>query len=176
MKIKEVFVVEGSHDETRLKQIFDCDVIVTNGSAINKKTLELIKNVAKTRGIIVFTDPDHPGERIRKIITQEVKEAKHAFIKKYDAIDYQKNKIGVEHASDAAIIQAVEDLKSFSDNETLTWKSFIQCGLVGSSEKRNKITDYYKIPSCNAKTLYKRLNMMGVTYQELLELCGDKDE
>ncbi|MFN1208944.1 toprim domain-containing protein, partial [Enterococcus lactis] len=67
-------------DTKRIKMAVDCDTIETRGSAIDEKTLALIKKLDKQRGVIVFTDPDFSGERIRKIITHEVPNAKHAFV------------------------------------------------------------------------------------------------
>ena len=66
MKIKEVIVVEGHHDTATLKQYFDVETIETNGSAINKETLEYIKEVQAKRGVIIFTDPDYPGEKAQR--------------------------------------------------------------------------------------------------------------
>ena len=60
-KIKQVIVVEGKTDTNHLKKIFDVDTIETNGSAISKSTLNLIKQVAKTKGVILFLDPDYTG-------------------------------------------------------------------------------------------------------------------
>ena len=59
-KIKEVVVVEGKTDTATLKQLFDVDTIETSGSGINEDILSLIKTAAKTRGVIVLTDPDYP--------------------------------------------------------------------------------------------------------------------
>ncbi|MDP4157503.1 MAG: toprim domain-containing protein, partial [Bacillota bacterium] len=62
MKLKEIIVVEGKDDTTAIKRAVDADTIETNGSAINKDTIEKIKLAQKTRGVIIFTDPDFPGE------------------------------------------------------------------------------------------------------------------
>jgi ribonuclease M5 len=55
------------------------ETIETNGSAINGQTLERIKVLNETRGVIVFTDPDFPGNKIRQAVTQFVPECKHAY-------------------------------------------------------------------------------------------------
>ena len=34
----------------------------------------------KSRGVIVLTDPDFPGDKIRSTITEHVKGVKHAYI------------------------------------------------------------------------------------------------
>jgi len=67
-KIKEVIVVEGTSDVQTLSNIIDADFIITHGSAISKDTLDLIKQTNLTRGVILFLDPDFPGEKIRKTI------------------------------------------------------------------------------------------------------------
>lgn len=55
------------------------DTYETRGSAINEDDLERIDKLNELRGVIVFTDPDYNGERIRKIIMEAVPTAKHAF-------------------------------------------------------------------------------------------------
>ena len=62
-KIKEIIVVEGKSDTALLKELFEVDTIETHGLALDKKTLELIKEANKTRGVIVLTDPDFPGKK-----------------------------------------------------------------------------------------------------------------
>ena len=74
MRINEFIVVEGRDDTERVKTAVECDTIETNGSAINRETLAVIQNAQETRGVIVLTDPDFPGDRIRNIITEHVPE------------------------------------------------------------------------------------------------------
>src|SRR5699024_1465054 len=98
-KIKEIIVVEGRDDTRRIKESLEADTIETNGSAINENILAQIRHAQETRGVIVFTDPDVPGERIRKIISQAVPGVKHAFLKKDEARPSHKGSLGIEHAS-----------------------------------------------------------------------------
>ena len=65
-RIQEVIVVEGKNDTAKLKQYFDCDTIETHGTCLSEWTLKFILKASKTRGVIVFTDPDSPGNRILK--------------------------------------------------------------------------------------------------------------
>ncbi len=51
-KIKEVIVVEGKDDTKRVQRAVDADTIETRGSAIPEETLDLIKKVAQTRGLL----------------------------------------------------------------------------------------------------------------------------
>ena len=79
-KIPEVIVVEGKDDTANLRRFYEVDTYETRGSAIDQDDLERIATLQELRGVIVFTDPDYNGERIRKIIMQEVPQAKHAFL------------------------------------------------------------------------------------------------
>ncbi len=80
MKINEFIVVEGRDDTERVKRAVECDTIETNGSAINEQTLEVIRNAQQSRGVIVLTDPDFPGDKCRSTITEHVKGVRHAYI------------------------------------------------------------------------------------------------
>ena len=71
MKIKEIIVVEGKDDTAAIKKAVDADTIETNGSAINDRVqFNKIRLAQETRGVIIFTDPDFPGEKIRKTIAE----------------------------------------------------------------------------------------------------------
>lgn len=79
LKIHEVIVVEGKDDTANLQRFYDVDTYETKGSAITDEDLERIDRLNKLRGVIVFTDPDYNGERIRKLIMGAVPTARHAF-------------------------------------------------------------------------------------------------
>ena len=72
IKIQEVIVVEGKDDTANLRRFYEVDTYETRGSAINEDDLERIDKLNELRGVIVFTDPDYNGERIRKIIMEAV--------------------------------------------------------------------------------------------------------
>ena len=68
-KIKETIVVEGRDDVTAVKAAVDAELIIVNGFAVRKRTtLEKIRVAQERTGVIVFTDPDFAGEKIRKTI------------------------------------------------------------------------------------------------------------
>ena len=67
-KISQVIVVEGRDDTANLKRYFDVETYETRGSAINEQDIERIQRLHQRHGVIVFTDPDFNGERIRRMI------------------------------------------------------------------------------------------------------------
>jgi ribonuclease M5 len=80
LAIEEIIVVEGKDDTRRIQEVVEADTIETIGSAINEDILEQIAHAQETRGVIIFTDPDFSGEKIRKTIMEVVPDAKHAFL------------------------------------------------------------------------------------------------
>ncbi|HHX93742.1 MAG TPA: ribonuclease M5 [Tenericutes bacterium] len=168
MKIKEVIVVEGSHDKNRLQSILNCDVIITGGSRISDATLKQIETLAKTRGIIVFTDPDYNGERIRKIINEKVGNAKNAFLNRKDA--QGKKGIGVEYASDKALKEALSKvITNGGAKDSITWEEYLKLEVFNNKYLRYKVGELLNIGTVNNKTFFKRLNIFGITKDELEE-------
>ena len=171
-KIKEIIVVEGKTDTAIIKKLFDADTIETHGLALDEKTLDYIEKVSKGRGIIILTDPDYPGMKIRNRIIERVPEAKHAFVDKKDAIG--EKKLGIAEAREDAIVDALKNVVSFSyTKESLSWEDFIDLGIIGSSETRMKIYDAFHLGYGNAKTLFKRLNMANITKEDVLKVLHD---
>lgn len=171
-----MIVVEGKNDTHTLKRSFSCDTIETNGSAISQRTLEKIRLALKKRGVIVFTDPDYPGEKIRKTIDQHVPGCKHAFLRKEAAIDHRRKKIGIEHANLVEIRASLMAAQSsFNDNEdTFNWsemtkEDLFNAGLIAgesAKKKRERVGDELNIGYTNGKQLFKRLKQFRVTKEE----------
>jgi ribonuclease M5 len=173
-KIKEVIVVEGTHDAATINQYVEADTIITNGSAVSVETLALIKKASKTKGVIVFLDPDFPGEKIRKTIMDAVPDACHAYLEKSKAISKNKQKVGVEHATRDDILEALDNCVHYDefDELSLSYEEYLSLGLVGNKSLRDKVTKSLKIAPCNAKTLFKRLNMLNLTYEDIIKIIG----
>jgi len=168
--IKEVIVVEGKTDSEKLKQLFIVDTIETNGLALNDKLINLINKVNNERGVILFLDPDGPGEKIRKKCSEKLENCKHAFIDK-NKCKY-KTKVGVAQTPNELIIDAIEKVVTFNkSNDSLSWQEYLQMNL-NSKSKRKVVTDYLNISECNNKQLFKRLNMMNVDLKELEKIAN----
>ena len=173
MKIKEVIVVEGKSDYTYLKSFLDADIIITNGSEISKQTLELIKKANQERGIIIFTDPDYPGLRIRSLISEYVGNCKHAYVDKDKAI--KGKKVGIAETKKEDIIKALKNVVTYkqSNPKIVTESDLYELGLLGkddSKRKREVVCEYFHLGWCNGKTFLKRINMFGLTKEEIKEV------
>lgn len=171
MKIQEIIVVEGKHDASKIKSCVNADVLISNGTHVSKSFLAQCKKLNESRGIIVFTDPDGPGEWIRRKIMEYVGDCEHA------SLDVQqvknKGKVGIEHATCQMIRDALKNRSNYiKEQATITRDQFMALGLSGQSdsqEKRDMLSSAFFFPKSNAKTTLKYLNMMGITYKELMK-------
>ncbi len=176
VKIKEIIVVEGKDDTAKINQALDADTIETNGSAVNKEILKRIKHAKDKRGVIIFTDPDYPGERIRHIVDKAVPGCKHAFLPREKAMDkHSKTKsLGIEHAALVDIRNALASVYELTegDNSEIQKEDLIAHGLIGGSgagKRREKLGKLLQIGHTNGKQLLKRLTMFQITKSEFEE-------
>jgi len=169
--IREMIVVEGKDDTTAVRRAVDADTIETGGSAIGEDVLKRIELAQERRGVIVLTDPDAPGERIRKIVSERVPGCKHAFLTKDEARG--RRGIGVEHASDEAIRRALERVRGpegdAADPGEIEWSDLLDSGLIvheSSARRRERMGELLGIGYANGKQFYKRCLMFRITRAE----------
>ncbi len=167
-----MIVVEGRDDTVAIKRAVDADTIETNGSAVNEKVIARIALAQKRRGVIILTDPDYPGERIRRIVSTKVPGCKHAFLPKHEAISKKGDDLGIENASPEAIREALKHVKKeFIEEpvEVVTWQDLHAAGLIAgerSKERREKLGHLLNIGYANGKQLHKRLHMFQISEDE----------
>lgn len=170
-KIKEVIVVEGKDDTKQIAKAVNADTFETNGSALSSSDLKQLAELQKTRGLIVFTDPDFNGERLRKMISRAVPGVKHAFIRRDQGVpDEAHGSLGVEHANPAVIKAALEHVytQETEPEVAITPAMMRQAGLVGGNNartRRERLGQLLGIGYGNAKQMSKRLNMFRVSAQ-----------
>ena len=172
--IKEVLVVEGKMDVVAIDKAVEADCIITEGFNLKPQALDSIAKAYQKRGIIIMTDPDSAGERIRRF-----PEAKHAFIPKEDAT--ANNDIGIEQASPEAIRTALAKVRTMDWEPTnnFTGADLLRAGISGSpaaSEKRAKLGAVLGIGYANAKTFLQRLNHYGITRQEFQQAVAELEK
>ncbi len=172
-----VVVVEGKDDTIRLKQFFPgIETIETNGSDVPQTVLTQLKKLAEKREIIVLTDPDLNGERIRRLVTAAVPSAKQAFITRKEGEPSKHgrgNSLGVEHASKEALTKALKALHEQKQRASdLTKQDYQRLGLASgknSRQLREQVGIKLRIGYGNAKQFYQRLQTFGISLAELKE-------
>lgn len=176
-RINEVIVVEGIHDKEKILKCVDADVITSSGTHISKEFLDLCQTFHKTRGLIVFTDPDGPGERIRRKIIETVGTTKHASLNIIQS--KKKQKVGIEHADVEDILMALDKAASYDiHTESLSWNEFVDFHLTGGPQSRvlrDQLSEAFHFPRSNAKTTFKYLNMMQIDAKQIQAVLKESD-
>lgn len=182
LRIQEFIVVEGKDDTIAIQRAVNADTIETNGSAISEDTLRRIEHAQQIRGVIVFTDPDYPGQRIRAIIEQRVPGVKHAFLTKDQAKAKNGKKIGIEHAADEDIRYALQNVYTTTDNmpaEEITREDLMYAKLIGhpsAKARRERLGSILNIGATNGKQLHKRLQAFQITVEQFANAMHTIDQ
>ena len=166
LKLKQAIAVEGNYDKIKLTQLVDATVVVLDGFMIykNKKMQDMLKRLADTCGVIVFTDSDMAGFRIRTYLKNILKgkEVYHAYIpdvpgkEKRKAQPSKEGFLGVEGMSDEVILKALSDAlgglegaEDASDKRLVTKTDLFADGFSGganSAENRQKLIKILDLP------------------------------
>lgn len=170
--IKEVIVVEGRDDIAAVKKAVDAEMIAVGGFGINAKVIARIKEAQKRKGVIVFTDPDFAGEKIRSIISKRVKGVRHAYISQEDG--FKDGDIGVENATPEVIIKALENAKVTLEDKVEFYNMqdmyhFKLAGNPDSKKRRIILGKELGIGYGNAAQIVTRLNNYGISKEEFIK-------
>lgn len=195
-KIEEAIIVEGNYDKNKLSQFIDGTIITTHGFAVysNEEFINTIRTFAKATGIVILTDSDSAGLRIRNFIKDKVREGviKHAYIPDVQGKERRKRKesaeglLGVEGMSEAVIIDALKSAGATIDNVTsksregnITKADLYMLGLSGapdSKEKRRELARKMSLPEkLSSNMLLDCINRL-YTYDELVDIIQRKPE
>lgn len=169
--IKEVIVVEGRDDIDAVKKAVDAEMIATSGFGINAKIIERIREAQKRKGVIVLTDPDFAGEKIRSIISKRVKGIKHAYIAQVDGL--KDGDIGVENANPDVIRKALENAKMTVEEKNCFYNMqdifyFKLTGENDSKQRRILLGSELGIGYGNATQILSRLNNYAIPKDEFI--------
>ena len=155
VKIKEAIVVEGRYDKNTLSQVVDAPIFQTNGFSImnDKDQLLLLRRVAQTRGLIVFTDSDGAGFVIRNFLKSAIapQYLKHAYIPDIAGKERRKSapgkegKLGVEGMTPQIILDCLqrsgatfEGVDAVLPTEPITKADMMLTGLSGGADSKAK--------------------------------------
>jgi ribonuclease M5 len=169
--IKEIIIVEGRDDEAAVRRAVDAETIATHGFGIRPETFARIERAYAERGIIIFTDPDFAGEKIRKRLSQRFPEGKHAFLPREEA--WKDGDIGIENAGPESIREALGKVRaaSFESRQEFRQEDMLEYGLAGTpgaAERRDKLGKELGIGYGNSKVFLNRLNQYGIERQEFV--------
>ncbi len=185
--LNQTVVVEGKYDKIKLQSILDANILETGGFQLfqDREKTDLLRRLAQRDGIIVLTDSDVAGFRIRSYIKNVVGNTGkviHVYIPDIFGKERRKErpskegKLGVEGISPEILLQAFEKAGVFSQQERggrkITKVDFYQDGLAGgvdSTARRKVLIKALDLPEhLSANALVGVLNSL-MSYEEY---CG----
>lgn len=186
LSVKQIVIVEGKYDKIKLSSIIDGLIIETDGFRIykNKEKIELIKRLGKENGIIILTDSDVAGFKLRSFLRSFLNNAEIINIyipqvkgkEKRKAAPGKENLLGVEGIEAdllrKLIADAVESKPNEDNQKKITGADFYKDGLSGgenAQELRIKLAKKLSLPTyMTTKALLDVINRL-MTYDEYKE-------
>ena len=196
LKIKEAIVVEGRYDKNTLSQLVDAPILETSGFGImkDKQQLKLLRKVAQSRGLIVFTDSDGAGFVIRNFLKGAIpaQYLRHAYIpdipgkERRKASPGKEGKLGVEGMTPQVILDAIRKAGAtvIGEEQTrspgnITKQDMMELGLSGGADSsflRKKLLKKLDLPEhMSANALLQAVNLL-YTLDELREILSQLGE
>lgn len=199
--LKEALIVEGKYDKIKLSSITDALIITTDGFGVfkNKEKLALIKSLAENRGVIILTDSDSAGFKIRSYIKGCTQKGKiyNVYIPEIFGKEKRKSepskegKLGVEGIPSDILKNALiksgvtvsenasaeKEKSDWADKITLYDDGFI--GKDNSEGKRKKLLKLLKLPSLlSSNSLIEVLNAMYTPdeYKKAVSLINTEEK
>lgn len=189
--VAQAIIVEGKYDKIKLSSLLDAVILTTNGFHIfhDAEKMALIRYYAKTTGIIILTDSDTAGFRIRNYLKGAVHDGKlfHVYIPDIYGKERRKlkpsaeGKLGVEGIDKNALLAAFEKAGVLTDEipektDPITRYDLYELGLSGGADSKSKRKALQKrlyLPDLlSTASLLEVLNTM-MTKTELCRILDD---
>lgn len=165
LKTDKVIVVEGKYDKIKISSLIDAVIIQTDGFSIfkDKEKQKLLRRIAEEKGIVILTDSDSAGFKIRNFISGFIPKEYivNAYIpdilgkeKRKDSFS-KEGKLGVEGVPAEIIRSALEKAgvvctdNGTPDRRLITKNDFYFDGLTGSAQskkRRSELLEYLGLP------------------------------
>ena len=193
IKIKQAIIVEGRYDKIKLSSLIDGLIIETDGFGIfkDKEKKRLIRRLADERGILIMTDSDSAGFKIRSYLGGSLPEEKvfHAYIPDVFGKERRKTepskegKLGVEGVSSDMIFDALkkagiefETAEKPQERRLITNVDLFEHGLSGTAdckERKEKLLSFLSLPKrLSTKSFVKVLNTF-MTYEDFVSAVNE---
>lgn len=168
--IPGVIIVEGSHDVSKLSLCYDSIFVITNGYDIPEPEAKFIKALPSGAQIIVLTDKDEAGKKIRT----RINEIRNDIINIEIEAPLSSKKKGVAECDIKDIEKTLD--KYVSNRPSERSYDLYSLGLIGkenSKELRKVISDKFNLGLVNKNNMIKRLNLLDINEQKLKEEIKD---
>ncbi len=158
LKLEQAVLVEGKYDAARLTNLVDATILTTDGSRVfrDKELQNMLKRIAAAQGLIILTDSDDAGFRIRHFVTGLVG-AEHvlqAYVPAVHGKEARKQApgkeglLGVEGIADDLILQglqtaldsapAPQTTAQDTDRTAITYTDLYEWGISGTANSADR--------------------------------------
>ena len=197
IKIKQAVIVEGKYDKIKLSSIIDAVIIETDGFKIfkDKEQQTLIRKLANTCGILILTDSDSAGFKIRSFLCGTIANENiyHAYIpdilgkEKRKTVPSKEGKLGVEGVPSSVIVDALNQAgilfeQTIDTSRRISKNDFYEDGLTGKKNSRmlkKMLLKHLDLPARLSTNSFLKIINLFLTYDEYkaaIKVCSTKKE
>ncbi|MBR5521805.1 MAG: HAD-IA family hydrolase [Oscillospiraceae bacterium] len=191
IKVSQVVVVEGKYDAIKLDSIIDGLIIPVNGFSVfsDSEKKSLLKNLGKKNGIILVTDSDTAGFKIRNYVQNICRgsEIINVYIPPVSGKESRKatpskeGLLGVEGIEKEVLLKCFTDAgvtgQTVVHKSEMTYADLFRLGLSGTAnatDNREKLARRLNIPNkLSKKALLEVLNRM-CDKKQIEEILSEK--
>lgn len=196
LHLRQAVIVEGKYDKIKLDSVIDAFILTTDGFRIykDKERKALIRSLAASRGLVVLTDSDSAGFRLRGYLSGMIPKDQitHVYIPDIFGKERRKHspsaegKLGVEGIDAAVLREAFQRAGVLADSppattDPITRGDLYEDGLTGGPDSailRRALYQQLGLPQRLSTTqALELLNHMltKAQYQELIQqLTADR--
>ena len=161
-----ILVVEGKEDASYLSNYISSEIVTTNGFEIPKEKISYLKD----KKVIVLTDPDEAGLRIRQKLNELLPNSINVEVDIKKCIRNTKNGV-----AECDIDEVLTKLKPYIVNQIdtesdITISDLYDLGLMNNKDLREQVCLKLKLGKCNVKAMYKRLLNNNIKLEQLYEI------
>jgi ribonuclease M5 len=168
---KNLYIVEGKTDVSKLKSLKARFVLETEGFLVSNELVGFLELAEKQRKLVLVLDPDGPGRTIREKL--------HKFVTNYEDVEVDKRKasgkakIGVAETNVNYLANLMSPFlkqdEESREEETISFSELIDLGLMGAdaSSKKNILKNKYHLTITSSKALVDQLCILRLTAEEI---------
>ena len=188
LKIDRLIIVEGKYDKIRLSNIVDADIISVNGFSVFKdnELKKTIKNLAAEKGVLILTDSDTAGYKIRVYLQKILNgcDIANAFAPEIKGKEKRKQQpsasgfVGIEGTDDNLLKNVLlEYAKDSRTDAQITFSDLYELGYLGTSgasRRKNKLLEFLGVQKNISNTFLLRILNRKMTREEFYDLTDDE--
>ena len=167
--IDGVLIVEGKGDSSYLSSFIDAMYVCTNGYDIKEQDIDFLKHVSTQKKVIILTDPDDAGKKIRERLNKLLPFAINVEVS-YESC-HKNHKHGIAECDKETIITALKE--HFSKQKPQPYNEYLFLMNGNDSLLREEICAKFHLGKCNFKTMIKRLNFLNIKEKETKKVMDE---